>query len=135
MTTLTAPDLEAVEAIAPKASTLIEAFARTAAEKADQPAIRAGARDHWITWRQYAADAERAARALASLGVRRGDTVALMLRNRPEFHAVDGGALQLGAIPFSVYNTSSPQQISSPARAETSAPWPELVASTCRPPW
>jgi len=46
-----------------------------------------------------------------ALGVRRGDTVAFMLRNRPEFHPLDAAAMHLGATPFSVYNTSSPEQI------------------------
>ena len=35
-----------------------------------------------------------------------------MLLNRPEFALVDTAALHLGAVPFSVYNTSSPEQIS-----------------------
>ena len=34
-----------------------------------------------------------------------------MLTNRPEFHLVDTAALHLGAVPFSIYNTSSPDQI------------------------
>ena len=48
---------------------------------------------------------------LAALGVGRGDTVAIMLVNRPEFHLVDTAVMHLGAIPFSIYNTSSPEQI------------------------
>ncbi len=43
--------------------------------------------------------------------MKRGDTVALMLVNRPEFNLVDMAALHLGAIPFSVYNSSSAEQI------------------------
>jgi long-chain acyl-CoA synthetase len=43
--------------------------------------------------------------------VRAGDTVGLMMVNRPEFHVVDLAAIHLGATPFSVYNTSSPEQI------------------------
>jgi long-subunit acyl-CoA synthetase (AMP-forming) len=43
--------------------------------------------------------------------VRRGDTVALMLTNRPEFHLLDLAVMHLGATPFSIYNTSSPEQI------------------------
>jgi long-subunit acyl-CoA synthetase (AMP-forming) len=43
--------------------------------------------------------------------VRRGDTVAFMLTNRPEFHLIDAAAMHLGATPFSIYNTSSPEQI------------------------
>ena len=41
----------------------------------------------------------------------RGDTVGIMLTNRPEFHLADTAALHLGAVPFSIYNTSSPEQI------------------------
>jgi long-subunit acyl-CoA synthetase (AMP-forming) len=51
------------------------------------------------------------AAGLAGLGVGRGDTVAIMLTNRPEFHLVDVAAMHLGAIAFSIYNTSSPEQI------------------------
>jgi long-subunit acyl-CoA synthetase (AMP-forming) len=34
-----------------------------------------------------------------------------MLRNRPEFHLADAAVMHLGAIPFSIYNTSAPDQI------------------------
>src|SRR5688500_3021117 len=34
-----------------------------------------------------------------------------MLTNRPEFHWVDSAAMHLGATPYSVYNTYSPEQI------------------------
>ena len=34
-----------------------------------------------------------------------------MLTNRPEFHLVDAAAMHLGALPFSMYNTSSPEQV------------------------
>src|SRR3954469_5619601 len=53
----------------------------------------------------------RAPAGLAGLGVQRGDGVALMLLNRPEFHLVDTAALLLGATPFSIYNTSTAEQI------------------------
>ena len=48
---------------------------------------------------------------LESLGVGKGDTVVLMLRNRPEFHALDLAVLFLGATPVSIYNSSAPEQI------------------------
>ncbi|HEY5152004.1 MAG TPA: long-chain fatty acid--CoA ligase, partial [Mycobacterium sp.] len=53
----------------------------------------------------------RIAAGLAALGVERGHTVGLMLRNRPEFHLVDTAVMHLGAIPFSIYTTSPPNQI------------------------
>ena len=34
-----------------------------------------------------------------------------MLTNRPEFHPVDSAAMHLGATPFSIYNTYTPDQI------------------------
>ena len=34
-----------------------------------------------------------------------------MLRNRPEFHALDLAVLFLGATPVSIYNSSAPEQI------------------------
>jgi long-chain acyl-CoA synthetase len=53
----------------------------------------------------------RLATGLAGLGVGKGDTVVLMLRNRPEFHALDLAVLFLGATPVSIYNSSAPEQI------------------------
>ena len=41
----------------------------------------------------------------------RGDTVALMVSNRPEFMVADLAATMLGATPFSIYLTSAPDQI------------------------
>jgi long-chain acyl-CoA synthetase len=64
------------------------------------------------TWQDYADRAARFAGGLQSLGVGRGDRVVLMLRNRLEFHVADLAALLLGATPISIYNSSSPEQIS-----------------------
>src|SRR3954470_22219591 len=64
------------------------------------------------TWQEYADRAARFAGGLQRLGVRRGDRVVLMLRNRLEFHVADLGALLLGATAISIYNSSSPEQIS-----------------------
>ncbi|MFI7675552.1 AMP-dependent synthetase/ligase [Actinophytocola sp. NPDC049390] len=64
-----------------------------------------------ITWREWDRRVRKLAAGLAAVGVERGDTVGLMLSNRPEFHLVDAAALHLGATPFSIYNTSTPEQI------------------------
>ena len=55
--------------------------------------------------------AYRVAGGLASLGIGKGDTVAIMLNNRWEFIPIDLGAAYLGGVPFSIYQTSSPEQI------------------------
>src|SRR5213078_1032494 len=64
-----------------------------------------------LTYSRLRSEVERVARGLHRVGVRPGDTVGLMMVNRPEFHVVDLAAIHLGATPFSVYNTSSPEQI------------------------
>jgi long-subunit acyl-CoA synthetase (AMP-forming) len=97
--------------LALRATTLGEAFLRTASERPDAVALRTPRDRTTITWREYRERVERIAAGLASLGVERGDAVALMLLNRPEFHLVDTAALMLGATPFSIYNTSTGEQM------------------------
>jgi long-subunit acyl-CoA synthetase (AMP-forming) len=94
-----------------QATTLCEAFQLTAAERADQVALRTPGDAVTITYGEYAESVRRIAGGLASLGIGRGDAVALMLVNRPEFNLVDTAALHVGAVPFSIYNTSAPEQI------------------------
>ena len=90
---------------------MCEAFQITAAERPDQVALRTIADGVSITFAQYAERVRRLAAGLHALGVRRGHTVGFMLTNRPEFHLIDTAAMHLGATPFSIYNTSSPEQI------------------------
>src|SRR4051794_38140491 len=92
-------------------TTMCRAFQVTAADRPDQVALRTPGDGVAITYREYAERVRRIAGGLASLGVGRGDTVALMLINRPEFNLIDCAALHLGATPFSIYNTSAPEQI------------------------
>jgi long-chain acyl-CoA synthetase len=94
-----------------KPRTLCEAFQRTASVDPDAIALRTPGGAVEITWREHAQRVRRIAEGLAALGVRRGDTVALMMTNRPEFNLCDTAAIHLGATPFSVYNTSPANQI------------------------
>jgi long-chain acyl-CoA synthetase len=66
---------------------------------------------HGWTMTELADVTARLAAGLAGLGVGKGDTVVIMLRNRAEFHALDLAALFLGATPVSIYNSSAPDQI------------------------
>jgi long-chain acyl-CoA synthetase len=95
----------------PQARTMCEAFQATARRAPEEIALRSADGAVELTWAQYAGSVERLAAGLAALGVRRGDTVALMLANRVEFYPCDTAALHLGATPFSIYNTSSAEQI------------------------
>ena len=91
--------------------TVCAAFQRTAAEHPDDVALRMPGDPEGITWREYGERVRAIAEGLSSLGLRRGDTLALLLTNRVEFHLLDAAAIHLGAVPFSVYTTSSPEQI------------------------
>jgi long-chain acyl-CoA synthetase len=90
--------------------TVCAAFQATAAAHADAVALRTKGGEIEITWGEYAERVRSIAAGLRRLGLRRGDTMALMLTNRPEFHLLDAAAMHLGAVPFSIYNTSSPEQ-------------------------
>ena len=93
------------------AATLAEAFRITAVDRCDDVAIRTKGDVFSITWGELRKRVDALAGGLSKLGVRRGDTIALMLSNRPEFHLCDLAAMMLGATPFSIYSTYSPPQI------------------------
>ncbi|MFL5910997.1 MAG: AMP-dependent synthetase/ligase [Gaiellaceae bacterium] len=92
-------------------STVCGAFQATAEDYPDHVAIRTKGDEFSITWSEYGDTVRRLTAGLAALGLERGQTIALMLTNRPEFHFADASAMHLGATPFSVYNTYSPEQI------------------------
>jgi len=106
----TATDLQA-RPKALSAATLCEAFQTTAAEHAEGPALRLKDTAFELSWAEYAETVRRRAAAFDALGVGRGDTVGFMLVNRPALHLCDAAAMHLGATCFSVYNTSSPEQV------------------------
>ena len=92
-------------------ATLCEAFQRTAAIDPDAVALRTPGGAQTLTWREYADQVRKVAAGLAGLGVRRGDTVSLMMANRVEFYPLEVGAQHVGAISFSVYNTLPAEQL------------------------
>jgi long-chain acyl-CoA synthetase len=93
------------------APTLTEALRRTAANNADIVAVRWPDDSVSLTWAQLLERVDSLAGGLAKLGVKRGDTVALMLGNRPEFHIADLAAVTIGATPFSIYTTYPAEEI------------------------
>jgi long-chain acyl-CoA synthetase len=99
------------EVPAARAATIAEAFRITAAERAEDVAIRTRGDAFTITWGELRERVDALAGGLAELGLRRGETLALMLSNRPEFHICDLAGMMLGATPFSIYNTYTPEQI------------------------
>src|SRR4051812_40816837 len=96
---------------AAQAATIAEAFRLTAVDHGDRVAMRTKDDEVSLTWSELRERVDALAGGLARLGVRRGDTVALMLANRPEFAIADLAVVTLGATPYSIYATSSPDQI------------------------
>jgi long-chain acyl-CoA synthetase len=90
---------------------LIKAFYEQVERHGGELAIRDEARGREITWNELRDTVHEIAGGLAKLGIEKGDTVAIMLNNRWEFIPCDLAAVSLGAVPYSIYQTSAPEQI------------------------
>jgi len=104
--TVVAPERRALAA-----KTMAEAFRLTVEQYGDRTAVRTKDDEISLTWGQLRDRVDGLAAGLAGLGVKRGDTVALAIGNRPEFHIADIAVMSLGATAFSVYATSTADQI------------------------
>jgi long-chain acyl-CoA synthetase len=94
-----------------KGNTVAAALELTAQADPDRVALRTRGGETEISWGEYLDRVDHVALGMRALGVGRGDVVALMLNNRPEFHLADSAAMSLGATPFSLYQTLAPEQI------------------------
>ncbi len=97
-------------------TTAPQLFLKLVAEHPDLPALhsmKSDAPGSWQIWtlHDYADMTARAAAGLQMAGVRPGERILLLLRNRPEFHWFDLAAQFLRATPVSIYNSSSPEEI------------------------
>jgi long-subunit acyl-CoA synthetase (AMP-forming) len=93
------------------AATLAEAFRITSAQRAGDVAVRTRNDEVSWTWGELRERVDALAGGLVGLGLGRGDTMAIMLSNRPEFHLADLAAMMVGATPFSIYMQYTPEQI------------------------
>lgn len=94
--------------------TLVDVIADTVSERGDAPALHSKNPDGgWSTlsWNDYIRSARSVAAGLRRLGVRRGDRVAMLLRNRAECNITDTAGILLGATMTSIYMTSSNSQV------------------------
>ncbi len=64
-----------------------------------------------ITWREYGEKVKRTGLGLASLGVKRGDVVAIMAEGMPEWLFSDLGTQGIGGVTNGVYTTDSAKQV------------------------
>ncbi|MCW2867732.1 MAG: long-chain fatty acid--CoA ligase [Marmoricola sp.] len=112
-----APDVDALreEVAAVMPASLAHALEATVATYADSPAYAddrgPGRTPRTLTWRELRETALDLAAALVDLGVEPGDRVAIMATNRLEHVLADVAAVHAGAVPMSVYNTLSGDQV------------------------
>ncbi|MEK0085448.1 AMP-dependent synthetase/ligase [Benzoatithermus flavus] len=88
---------------------LVAMFQRSAARRGEAPflwAKRDGAYRPW-SWAKVKDEAERLARALAQMGVERGDRVLIVSENRPEWCIADLAILMAGAVTVPAYTTNT----------------------------
>jgi long-chain acyl-CoA synthetase len=92
--------------------TITKRFHDTVERRGDAAALKYRDGDEWreISWNGYAKAVREVAMGLAALGVDPGQAVAILSRNRPEWHIADIGAMCAGAVTVPIYTTSSPQQ-------------------------
>jgi long-chain acyl-CoA synthetase len=85
--------------------TVVAAFQASAERVPDRVALRT-TDGYSLTWAEYAQAVERAAGALAALGVHHGDRVAFLSRNTPRLAICEVAALHLGAATVVLYVAS-----------------------------
>jgi len=93
--------------------TLPRVLLEQAARTPDAPCMRAKRQGVWreTTWRAFAADVRRAARALRASGIGRGDVVAAISENLPEVYVVEYAVQAVNAALTCLYPDSSPAEL------------------------
>jgi len=94
--------------------TIVSTFFERTKVHPDRDALKVKRDGQWsgITWREYEELVRRAANGLLAVGIERGDRVALISLNRPEWHVADIATQATGGITVPIYVTNSPPQVS-----------------------
>src|SRR5436853_1942894 len=84
--------------------TIPRLFIATSRARSSQVAMRWKRRGIWeaITWADYAAAVRGVGCALVAFGLQRGDRVAILSDNRPEWLFADLGAQSVGCVPVGI---------------------------------
>jgi len=93
--------------------TINAVFANRAARYGDRLAVEKKRESAWhqASWRQYYENACRVGLGLETLGVVKGDRVALLSENRLEWLYADMGALGIGAVVVPIYTTLVAEEV------------------------
>src|SRR4051812_37568420 len=87
----------------PRFSTLIEAIDSTAQTPEALDFLSLDEQEQRLSWTELRDRALRVSNSLATLGIRRGDRVAIILPTSPGFVAAFFGVLCAGAVPVPLY--------------------------------
>jgi long-chain acyl-CoA synthetase len=92
--------------------TVSEVFLKRVVESADKVAYEIEAGDRWIptTWAQYGDLVKYAALGLLSIGVKRGERIAVWGDTTPEWTILDLAVMSLGGCTAGIYQTNTPEQ-------------------------
>jgi len=93
--------------------TVYQVLEETARLYGDAPALRQPSGDRYLTysWKQYRQAAEEIAAGLRSLGLGKGDVVALNSETRLEFYLADLGIMANGSIAAAMYPSYPPRDL------------------------
>ncbi len=94
-------------------TTIPELLRQAAAQHGDKLALRqpAGKDVHTWNWSQYLKAAEEIAAGLHSLGLGKGDHIALCAETRAEFYLADQGILMNGSVAAALYPSYPPEEL------------------------
>ena len=100
------PKLKAVQSVP-------EAFFYQAEKASGKPAFSYKTKGRWadISYQEAAILVRKVASALKRLGVKKGDKLAILSENRPEWALSDLAALTLGATDVPIYATETPEHV------------------------
>jgi len=95
------------------ADTVPRLFWHRVHEWAERTAMREKVLGIWkdITWRQYGEKARQVGLGLVELGLERGNRVAVISENKPQWLFTDMGTLGVGGVTVGIYPTDSPDQV------------------------
>lgn len=97
----------------PESTTIPKLFWQRVNEWADNTAMREKDFGIWkdISWTDYGRNAKYVALGLVSLGMEKGDRVAIISENNPEWLYTDMGCQSAGGVSVGIYTTDAPNQI------------------------
>ena len=102
------------ETLPRSAGTTVFDFLKNQVERRpDRPVYYTRDNDGWasVSWQEYSARIETAARALLALGLQKGDAVCILGFNRLEWCVMDMAAMMAGGMSAGIYQTNSPDEI------------------------